>query len=575
MVNCGYLMLIGVAITHSIVCSSQTETITSANHIKATRKHEASEPCLNFCTPWVYIGNESGECRCGEVPYQVLQCDVGANASLLDNNCITYNEEECLIEVGRCIYTAYDGKKMYTKIPRSLSELNYFMCGKNYSRTGTLCGKCEDGYSLLAYSFDVNCIKCQKGKANWWKYVLAAYLPLTVFYFVILIFKINVTSSRLYPFVIYAQAVSLPIIARVQLMYVRNTPKAETAARLVLMFYGFWNLDFFRTLDLGICLGTNTLQTMALDLAVGVYPLLLMMPTRLLICLYDRNFIFFVAMWKPFQMVLGFFQKNLEIRTSLIDALCTFFLLSNAKLLSSSFDLLVPVAVYQLNSAGNLSHTWRLYNDPTVHYFGQQHLPFAILAIVVLLVFVILPVLLLIVYPFRWFQKFLNLLPARWYVLHTFVDSFQGCYKDGTEPGTCDFRWFASVLFLVRCLLLLIGVSTFNSAYFPVATMVLVVVAMLYIILSPFKISMGKLTQLNVMFILLLALGYTSAIGCSFVEEKNLLLPYLGTLFIVAYLPLLYISAIILHWVYSNRTFGLNIMRRLKAWKHGYEALNH
>ena len=50
-----------------------------------------------------------------------------------------------------------------------------------------------------------------------------------------------------------------------------------------------WNLDFLHFLKLGICLRTNTLQTLALHLAVGVYPLLLMMLLYLLIHLYDRT----------------------------------------------------------------------------------------------------------------------------------------------------------------------------------------------------------------------------------------------------------------------------------------------
>jgi hypothetical protein len=77
--------------------------------------------------------------------------------------------------------------------------------------------------------------------------------------------------------------------------------------------------------------------------------------------------------------------------------------------------------------------------------------PYAILAIVVLCALVILPITILALYPFAFFQKFLNLFPVRWYVLHTFVDAFQGCYKDGTEPGTRDFRWFSAVYLSFRC----------------------------------------------------------------------------------------------------------------------------
>ena len=139
-------------------------------------------------------------------------------------------------------------------------------------------------------------------------------------------------------------------------------------------------------------------------------------------------------------------------------------------------------------------------------YFGHQHLSYAILAIVVLVLFALFPTVLLAVYPFRWFQKLLNLFPIRWYVLHTFVDSFQGAYTDGTEAGTRDCRWLASLLFIARYAMLLIGVSTFSSAYFPLATMVLTIVAILLVEFQPFKQRMTHLTHITIMFTSFLAL---------------------------------------------------------------------
>ena len=120
-------------------------------------------------------------------------------------------------------------------------------------------------------------------------------------------------------------------------------------ARWVVMIYGIWNLDFFRSFDLGICLGTDTLQTLALDLAIGAYPPLLMLLTYVLIRLYDSNFKPIVVIWKPFQAVFGLFEGKVKTGTSLIDVFCTFFFLTNIKLLSASIDILVPVHVYQLN----------------------------------------------------------------------------------------------------------------------------------------------------------------------------------------------------------------------------------
>ena len=566
--QCGIVVFLVFIIVPVEIAYSKEGTNTTAATLPSLARptYEDSKSCslqLDFCSPWVYCND--GECQCGEVPNQILQCNLETNVSLLREKCLTYNKDKRVTEVGSCIFTYINTNSSYTVLPRSLSELDDFLCGKPFNRTGTLCGKCKDGHYPLVYSFDMNCIQCPSGKANWWKYLLAAYLPLTIFYFIVLLFKINVASSSLYPFLIYAQFGSIPIFGRVVVMFAKNWQTTQTAARWIEMIYGIWSLDFFRSFNLGICLGIDTMQALALELAVGVYPLSLLFVTYVLIRLYDRNFTPIVAIWKPFQAILSYTKRKIETRTTLIDPFCTFFLLSNVKLLSSCVDLLVPVTVYELNSTGHLTHSWRLYYNATIPYFGHQHLPYAILATGMLLLFVLLPVLLLTLYPFRWFQRFLNLFPIRWYILHTFMDSFQGCYKDGTEPGTHDYRWCASILFSLRYLAIL----TIGSVYVPIAIMVLVIVAMLFITLQPFKTNKKKLTHLHVTFILLLALGHTCGIG-TFTKHSAGAYAILVT---TTVLPLLYISAIIVHWGYTNCTFGVGVIWRLRAKRNGYETL--
>ena len=484
---CTVVFLVFIIVAVEIACSKEG-TNTTALPSLAWATYEDSKSCslrMDFCSPWVYC--DDGECQCGEVPNQILQCNLETNVSLLKQNCLTYNKDKHVTEVGSCIFTHIKTDSPYTVLPRSLSELDDFLCGKLFNRTGTLCGKCKDGHYPLVYSFDMNCIQCPNGKANWWKYLLAAYLPLTIFYFVVLLFKINVASSSMFPFLIYAQAGSIPIFVRTAVMVTKNQQTFQMAVRWIEMFYGIWSLDFFRSFDLGICLGIDTMQALALELAVGVYPLSLLLVTYVLIRLYDRNFTPIVSIWKPFQAVLKYTKRKIETRTTLIDPFCTFFFLSNAKLASSCVDLLVPVTVHELNSTGHLTHSWRLYYNATIPYFGHQHLPYAILATGMLLLSVLFPVLLLTLYPFRWFQRLLNLFPVRWYILRTFVESFHGCYMDGTEPGTHDYRWCASIVFILRFVLLLIAIFTMGSAYIPIATMVLVIVTILYITFQPFK----------------------------------------------------------------------------------------
>ena len=85
------------------------------------------------------------------------------------------------------------------------------------------------------------------------------------------------------------------------------------------------------------------------------------------------------------------------MKSSIVEAFATFFLLSYVKLLSVSFDLLVPVriATYVQHSNGSLVGMY-LYYDATVEYFGEKHLPFAVLALFVMLFLILFPILLLL-----------------------------------------------------------------------------------------------------------------------------------------------------------------------------------
>ena len=231
------ILLISILADVLITAEDSPSIITQENHKKCSNGSA-------FCSPWVYC--DDGECKCGILPHVAnLQCQVGKNLTVLSTKCATYNMENRMIEFGSCIYDMVV-KDLYATLPKTLSELNEKMCGKLFNRTGTLCGKCKDGHYPQAYSFDMNCIQCPNGSANWWKYLLAAFLPLTVFYLLVLAFRINVASSSLmYPFVVFAQTVSFPVSIRLEWMIVNKNHLTKTAMRWLAMLYGIWNLNFF------------------------------------------------------------------------------------------------------------------------------------------------------------------------------------------------------------------------------------------------------------------------------------------------------------------------------------------
>ena len=218
----------------------------------------------------------------------------------------------------------------------------------------------------------------------------------------------------------------------------------------VTTFYGMWNLDFFRFFIPPFCIssGMNTLHSLALEYVVATYPLLLTVVIYFCIEMYDSGVRVVVCVWRPFHVCFARFRRRWDPKGSVINAFATFLLLSYSKLLTVSYTLLGVTELY--NNKGERVGPAALYLDASIEYFSRQHLPFAVLAICVLLVFVIFPLVLLLLYPMRTFQRCLGYCTkVRWQFLHTFADAFQGCYKNGTN-GTRDYRYFAGLYLFFR-----------------------------------------------------------------------------------------------------------------------------
>ena len=139
--------------------------------------------------------------------------------AILSCNCLTYDPQDC-ITIGKCPYTC--GLTNYKTngsvqayfpkfpLPNNVSEVNIAMCGR-LNRTGRMCGECMKGYSPLVYSYDLNCVRCTNSQLNWLKFIAIAFIPLTIFYFIVILFRINATNPYLYGFITFSQLLASPI----------------------------------------------------------------------------------------------------------------------------------------------------------------------------------------------------------------------------------------------------------------------------------------------------------------------------------------------------------------------------
>ena len=578
-----YLILLYALLltTHGEVTNLSLTTIsqsfsTNSRHEVDLKSHcNVSLMCSesDICPPGLFC--EEGACQCADLySLNIISCN-GTASSLLNCYCATLDRDRNVTLIGACVYSCFE--VYYIPLPQDIDKLNDKMC-KQWNRTGALCGRCLPDHYPLAYSFNLTCILCPHVGWNWFRYMMAAYLPLTLFYVMILFLKINVTSSYLLAVVVYCQSLSLPALSRIimsVIVHETNFPFI-TATKIFFSLYGIWNLDFFRPFYSDICLGMGILPTLALDYAIAVYPLLLMVITYLLIVLYDRNYRVITAMWRPFRVLFSYYRRNWDVRTSLIDSYATFFLLSNIKFLIVSFNLLVPVRVYELHQ-DHYNYSLGLYYAADIEYFGSEHLPYGILAIIMCLFFVILPVTTLALYPFSFLQRFLNLFPVRLLIfVHTFMDSFQGCYKDGTEPGTRDCRWFSSVYFFFRFLSFMLYAFIPNTVFLVMEAILAFNLSLFIMAVQPFKSSVAHYNLLNAVFMQLFALFLIANLG-TFVSDmymKQLTYFFYVLSLIIYSAGIFYAVFHVSYWIFKKKKICKIFIHRMRHQRNGYKDLS-
>jgi len=465
------------------------------------------KPSSKSCPIWSDYSVKQQKCECQDGIGDLLRCtDDGYIVGLHGCSCTSYNWSSGITTIGFCLFGCnlfYD--KSFEE-PVNISALSSINTCSSYKRNGSLCGTCHKDSYPSVYSFSMDCIYCRHITLSWITFFMWTLVPLTIFYVVIMFLTVNLMSSKLSGYIIFSQSVSLPIVVRMMLLRKTNTSHFCIIFQIFGAIYGIWNLDFFRTFGSGICLGTNALITLFLDVAISLYPLLLLIITHKFVKLYGKNQVV-AAILKPAVKLIMKFKSSGNIRTSMIDSFATFVYLINVKILNSCFDLLVPVRIYNLTDKQIVSSSRRLFYNADIVYFGADHRPYGITAIIVLIVLVLLPTLLLLLYPLKTFQKLLNrLLSPRWQLfLRTFLESFNGCYKDGTKESEKDCRYFAAFPFIIRITIFLFYAESCNASFLVFGSVLLTTYSLFLIIKEPFKDQYKYLQESYLLFNLLLS----------------------------------------------------------------------
>ena len=550
-------------------CSESTlDTLTQ---LATLPPQENATEADDTCPTWFLPETDKGDsiCKCGDSLDDIVICyGVTRPVYLHLCYCMTYNQDMSALVVGNCYYGCdrpTQRRSPYFSLPSNASKLENFLC-QEYHREGQLCGRCNSNYSLPVYSYTMHCVQCSDYDYNWAKYLAVAFLPLTVFCVIVIVFRVSATSGSMNAFILVSQMASTPAILRPRNLITHCYESQRFAcyfAYTLPSVYGIWNLDFFCVVYEPFCLhpSVTTLQVLALDYAIAVFSLALIVATYSLVELHNRNCRVIVWLWRPFHACCVRIRRLQNIRTSLIDAFATFILLSCVKFLSVSFDLLTPARLYDIY--GKIIGTKYLYYDGTIEYFGKEHLPYAILAILMLLVFVVSPCLLLCLFPCRCFQRFLNHYGLRSLALTTFMDAFQGCYKDGTN-GTRDCRYFAAMYFILLGVLLGSMATALTRFIIPVSIFIFTTFVIIIVIARPYKSPVHNTISTCLILVATLSLALVLELEQKLNKSPFEKLPPF-TAIVTTLIPPVYGLALLLYNLLAHRRVVQQAFRKLQC----------
>ena len=358
--------------------------------------------------------------------------------------CATYDQVTQLTYIAECPYFQSCGFNSsiswpgHLLLPNNYSDLNSFMCDP-MNRKGFVCSDCVDHYGPSVTSYGYKCSKCADSWQSLLMYLLVEFFPITLLYLVILIFQIDLVTPPIPCFIMYSQLVysglkfyAMEAPSAHQVMFT-DSFMLRPGTKILLTFCGIMNLDFFQYFFPSFCVSNRlkTIHIVSLSYVKAFYPLILILLTWICIKLYDRNFRLLEYIWRPFRRCLLHLRKGWNSRNNIINVFCSFILLSYGKYLYLTALMVNCQCISVFSEFGAENRICRAYPDPSIDCWHAEHLFYTIPALLVLLLFNILPTFLLILYPFKWFKMLLSQCKLDTAALFNFTDKFYCYYRDG------------------------------------------------------------------------------------------------------------------------------------------------
>ena len=342
------------------------------------------------------------------------------------------------------------------------------------NRKGLVCSECIDGYGSSVTSTKFRCSDCSNAWYGVPLYLLLELVPVTVFYLVLLLFQINLTSAPMIIFILYSNFILVSIR-----LNTTNLDEFQIERQILAISYSIWTLDFFRFIVPPFCVAPNLkiihvlyLQTAAVS---AIFPFVLIGITWLCIKLHSQNFKIVTQPWKLLERVI-FKRFNITWTSgrTVIDTFATFFLLAFSKITLVLLLPFFPLRVHHLSVVNNngLPPTddacvdIHSLSDPSINFKSVENLLLFIISTFIFVFAILPPMFFLALYPIQRFRALLlKCLPVRYIgPLNIFADKFYRCYRDGLKGGR-DMRSLAFFYFFVILLSYILW-STKSTGFF-------------------------------------------------------------------------------------------------------------
>ena len=502
------------------------------------------------CPSWHFFIPSTNSCQCLSFRGALL-CD-GIKAYIKGRFFLTVQQDQNIISKSPSkSFNLHQGinatKPGYRLLPENISELNHFMCGP-LNRKGYLCSDCIDGFgpSMNIIEHPNHCYECRDNYRGVMLYLAIVLLPLTLLYLLILIFQIRMTSAPIPCFVMYSQLIVIAFsytwgatFDELTTVIITKTGNTRAVTKLILILYGIFDLDFISYAVPPFCVSKDLrlYHRVFLGYITAFYPMMLIIITWICIELHDRNFRVIVFLWRPFHRCFVRLRRGWDTKNDLIDVFATFILLSFVKIMYQTVLMFTTAKLHTYSLSGEyLYHSYVSNVDNSIPITSAKYIIPVIFASVICIIFNVLPILLLVLYPFGRFRRMLSKLRLDRISLTIFTEKFHCCYRDGLD-GKRDMRYFSGVYFFLVIPLFFHSLLNHIFHFDPwfISGTIVLLAALLIVLCRPYK----KM-YMNVCDTLLLS---HLAMICFMLSQKNnkYFVPFMQVLFLLPFAILVFV----------------------------------